>query len=376
MYVRQYFKQIESWFFKNKVLILYGARQVGKTTILEMLDDKYEDMLILSAENSNVRTILEGKNIERIKFLFGDSKIIAIDEAQKIEDIGNLLKFLHDQKLGIQLIATGSSSFDLSSKVTEPLTGRNIKFNIYPFSLSELADNNSNLWLVDHLDNLLIYGQYPEIVNADPDDVIDLLSNLSSDYLYQDILQQENIRNSNVLFKLLQALALQVGSEVSYHELANLLGLASQTVERYIDLLEKNFILFSLHSFSRNLRNELKKSKKFYFYDNGIRNAILSNYSPLDLRQDKGALWENFCIAERIKYHSIHRTNANLYFWRTYDQAEVDLVEEVNGKITAFEFKYNAKKKKVKFPASFVNAYDVTDLRVIHTENFERLYLG
>lgn len=375
MKYRVYTEQIESWLYKKKVLILYGARQVGKTTLLKVLQEKHDEMLILSSENPTVKTALESKNLSRIKLLFGNAKIVAIDEAQKIENIGEVLKYLHDLNLGVQLIATGSSSFDLSNKITEPLTGRNIKFTIYPYSLNELIQHHSGLWVVENLERLLIFGQYPEIVDAPMPDVPPLLKNLASDYLFQDILQLENLRNSNILFKLLTALALQLGGEVSYNDVAQTVGVSVPTVEKYIDLLEKNFIIYSLHSFSRNLRNELKKSKKVYFYDLGIRNAVLANFAPLTSRNDVGGLWENFCINERKKFHVKNQSVVNLYFWRTYDQAEIDLVEESNGKLTIFEFKYNAKKGRARFPISFLENYDIHNKRVITSGNFEELIL-
>lgn len=370
---RVYLNQIKEWLYKPKVLILYGARQVGKTTILRLLQQEVRDMLILTAESPTVKDTLESKSISRFKLLIGSNKIIAIDEAQKIPEIGEVLKYLHDQNLGIQLIATGSSSFELSSRVNEPLTGRNIKFTIYPYSLGELIENKSGLWVTENLDRLMIYGQYPEIADADVGNAQALLQNLAGDYLFQDILQLENLKNASVLSKLLKAIALQLGSEVSFNELSQTIGMSSHTVERYIDLLEKNFILYTLSSFSRNLRNELKKSKKIYFYDLGIRNAILANFAPLANRTDIGGLWENFCINERRKYHASKGLLVNQYFWRTYDQAEIDLVEEANGQLTAFEFKYNPKKTNVRFPSSFLSNYDVKNQRVITSGNFENL---
>ncbi len=373
MLSRIYTEKIESWFYKDKVIILYGARQVGKTTILNIIKGKYENMLILTSENNAVKEVLESKNINRIKLLFGQAKLIAIDEAQKVDNIGEVLKFIHDEKLGFQLIATGSSSFDLSNKVSEALTGRNIKFIIYPLSIEELILNKSGLWLIENLDQLLIFGQYPEILNADLVEKKILLNHLSSDYLYQDVLQMEKLRNAGEINKLLKALALQIGSEVSYNEIGQTIGMAPQTVEKYIELLEKNFIIYTLNCFSRNMRNELKKSKKIYFCDLGIRNALLNNFTDLENRMDNGALWENFCINERLKHNQIHQKLKNIYFWRTYDQAEIDLIEESNGTLTIFEFKLNPKKTKVKFPSSFLNHYPVKEMHVIHKSNFHEL---
>ncbi len=370
---RNYIKTINYWLQQNKVIILYGARQVGKSTILSMLQKTTEKFKILNCENNAVANALSENNTDRIKLLFGDAKVVALDEAQKIENIGAVLKFIHDSEaINCKIIATGSSSFNLSNKITEPLTGRNVKIHVYPYSLEELFTNKSGLWVLENLESLLVYGSYPEVFNISLDRRANFLQNLAGDYLYQDILQQERLKNSRDLKKLLRALALQIGSEVSYNELGNLLGLSSKTVERYIDLLQKNFILIQLDSFSRNLRNELKKSKKVYFVDLGIRNALLSNFNPLDVRTDVGALWENFCVIERYKANSIKERFRNMYFWRTYDQAEIDLIEEYDGALDIYEFKYR-KTKKIKFPASFINNYEVRNTSIISNGNFEKL---
>ena len=374
VFKRKYIDKIRYWLNQNKVVILYGARQVGKSTILNILKETIDKFTILNCENSTIVDVLTSSNLGRIKLLFGDAKVVALDEAQKIENIGSILKLIHDSSdFKCQLIATGSSSFELSNKITEPLTGRNIKIKIYPYSIEELIDNKSGLWLLDNLDSLLIHGSYPEIFNLPVNKRATFLQNLSGDYLYQDILQHERLKNSRDLQKLLKALSLQLGSEVSYNELGNLLGLSSKTIERYIDLLQKNFVLIQLDSFSRNLRNELKKSKKIYFLDIGLRNALIPNFNTLDSRTDVGALWENFCVLERLKSHAIHERVRNLYFWRTYDQAEIDLIEEYDGRLDIYEFKYNPKKKKIKFPLSFTDSYDVRDSFIITKENFEEL---
>lgn len=370
---RKYTDTISYWLQQNKVIILYGARQVGKSTILSLLQKQMENFIILNCENSAVANALSENNIARIKLLFGDAKIVALDEAQKIENIGSVLKYIHDSdEINCKIIATGSSSFDLSNKITEPLTGRNVKIQVYPYSLEELFNNKDGLWVLENIESFLVYGMYPETFNIPLEQRSVFLQNIAGDYLYQDILQQERLKNSRDLQKLLKALALQIGSEVSYNELGNLLGLSSKTVERYIDLLQKNFILIQLDSFSRNLRNELKKSKKVYFVDLGIRNALLSNFNTLDSRTDVGALWENFCVLERYKANAIKERVRNLYFWRTYDQAEIDLIEEYDGKLDIFEFKYR-KKKKIKFPASFLENYPVRNTQIISLGNFEEL---
>lgn len=371
---RKYIDSILYWLNKGKVVVMYGARQVGKTTILELINAEISKMKILSCENISVANALSSNDENQIKLLFGEAEIIALDEAQKIENIGSILKYIYDNKdLDYKLIATGSSSFELSNKITEPLTGRNVKIRIYPYSLSELVENMSGQWVLENLNTLLVYGSYPEIVEAEMGDKEVLLSNLASDYLYQDILQHERLQNASVLLKLLKALALQLGSEVSYNEVGNLLGITSKTVERYIDLLEKNFVLIQVDSYSRNLRNELKKSKKIYFVDVGLRNGLLSSFSSIDLRTDKGPLWENFCVLERMKTNSIKERKRNLYFWRTYDQAEIDLIEEYDDAMDIYEFKYSSKKSKVKFPKSFMNAYPVRNKFVVTSDKWTSL---
>ncbi len=372
--IRKYEETIKYWLGQNKVIILYGARQVGKSTILDSLGKSITGFVILNCENTSVAEILSSQNLSRIKLLFGDNTVIALDEAQKIENIGSVLKLIHDSSdFTCSLIATGSSSFELSNKVTEPLTGRNVKIKVYPYAIEEIITNKSGLWLIENIDDLLVYGMYPEVLNIAKDKRALFLENIAGDYLYQDILQHERLKNSRDLQKLLRALALQLGSQVSYNELGKLLGLSSKTVERYIDLLQKNFILIQLDSLSRNLRNELKKSKKIYFVDLGLRNALISNFNAISFRTDVGALWENFCVLERLKANSINERVRNLYFWRTYDQAEIDLIEEYDGALDVYEFKYSPKKKKVKIADSFTNAYNVRAIKVITKDNFEDL---
>lgn len=373
-FTRKYEETIKYWLTQNKVIILYGARQVGKSTILNSLEQSMEGFTILNCENSTVAETLSSNNMGRIKLLFGTHKVIALDEAQKIENIGSVLKQIHDSdEFTCKLIATGSSSFELSNKITEPLTGRNVKIRVYPYAIEEIIENKSGLWLLENLDDLLVYGMYPEVLNTPTDKRALYLENIAGDYLYQDILQHERLKNSRDLQKLLRALALQLGSQVSYNELGRLIGLSSKTVERYIDLLQKNFILIQLDSLSRNLRNELRKSKKIYFVDLGLRNALISNFNAIDSRTDVGALWENFCVLERLKANSIKERVRNLYFWRTYDQAEIDFIEEYGGELDVYEFKYNPKKKNVKIADSFMNAYSVRNVSVITRDNFEEL---
>ncbi len=365
-----YLGKINRWLKHDKVLIIYGARQVGKTTILRILKEKYDDVLLLNCEKNSVADVLSSKDISRVKFLFGSNKIVALDEAQKIPDLGLILKLLHDDDdFNYKIIATGSSSFELANQVTEPLTGRNIKIQVYPYSLEELVQIKGTTWLSQNINDIVLYGSYPEIVDAEPRDKVELLQNLTGDYLYQDILQHEQLKNSNDLNKLLRALAYQLGSEVSYNELGNMLGLSSKTIERYIDLLVKNFVLIQIPSYSRNLRNELRKSKKIYFVDTGLRNALVNDFSPMDFRLDKGGIWENFCVLERLKTHSLHSLQRNIFFWRTYDQAEIDLIEEYDGALDIFEFKYKIK-RKTRFPKSFMEAYEVRKATLIDKDRF------
>jgi hypothetical protein len=303
-----------------------------------------------------------------VSTLFGSSKIICLDEAQKVMNIGSILKLIHDELPVYKIIATGSSSFELANKIVEPLTGRNIKFRIYPLSISELEMKNGWLWVLNSLNQLLVYGNYPGLIELDSRDKELKLSELTADYLYQDILVYESIRHPAVIRNLLKALALQVGSQVSVNELSGLLGLSRPTVEKYLDLLEKSFVVFRLPSFSRNLRNEIRKNQKFYFYDNGILNALTGNFSSVQNRSDIGALWENFCVSERMKQRNTGVQGiVNMYFWRTYDGAEIDLVEESGGTLKAFEFKWNIKKKP-SMPDSFSQSYNVDSYQVINPE--------
>ena len=368
MYQRYLYKIIEKELQEKEVLILYGARQVGKTTLIKQVLEGRSSIL-LNCEKPVVSEILESKNVPRLKMLFGESKIVALDEAQKVQNIGEILKLIYDDDIFLcKLIATGSSSFDLAGQITEPLTGRNRKLKLFPVSLSEIKNKDGWLWVEDNMENLLVFGQYPAVLMAQENRKEILLEELSSDYLYKDILIHERIKNPSLLHKLLKALALQVGSQVSTNELSNLLGIASQTVEKYLDLLEKNFIVYQLGTFSTNLRNELKKSKKYNFYDLGIRNALINNFSPLDSRLDVGSLWENFCVNERMKQNSANGKRVNYYFWRTYDGAEIDLIEESNGKLELFEFKWKDT-SRVKVPTSFEDKYGLNKFNVISKEN-------
>lgn len=361
---------IEARMFGGKAIIIIGARQVGKSTLFKMiLEKRTEPILQLNCDEPEVKEMLSQVNSQELKLLIGKHKIVMIDEAQRVENIGLTLKLITDNFPEVQLLVTGSSSFELQNKLNEPLTGRKFEYHLFPLSTGELLESQGLLTVKQTLENRLIYGSYPDVINHTKD-AKDILYNLSNSYLYKDLLTLESIRRPALLSKLLTALALQVTSEVSYNELAQTVGTDSKTVEKYVDLLEKCYIIFKLNGFSRDLRTELKRAKKFYFYDNGIRNAILQNFAPLALRQDVGALWENFVISERIKANQYEGRYVNSYFWRTNQQQEIDYIEESDGQFTLFEMKWNPKRANTQFPASFLNTYDVKDKTIITPENW------
>jgi predicted AAA+ superfamily ATPase len=326
-----------------------------------------------NGDDADVRTILTNTTSTSLRALLGKSKTLVIDEAQRIDNIGLSIKLIIDQLQDVKVIATGSSAFDLANHINEPLTGRKWEYNLFPFSFGEMVEEHGLLTEKRLLHHRLVYGYYPEIVNNPGGEEI-RLKQLSDSYLYKDVLIWEKIQKPDKMEKLIQALAFQVGNEVSYHELGQLSGLDNQTTEKYIDLLEKAFIVFRLGSLSRNLRNELKKSRKIYFYDNGIRNAVINQFSPAVLRQDIGALWENFVISERVKFLAYKQINCNQYFWRTHAQQEIDYIEERNGSMNAYEFKWNPK-SNVKFPRTFLIAYENVETKVITPDNISEFLL-
>lgn len=355
----------------SKAIILTGPRQAGKTTLTKQLSAKMaQPVLWWNGDETDIRTLLADPTSTRLKQLIGSAKTLIIDEAQRIEDIGLCIKLIVDNLPGVKVLATGSSAFELSNRINEPLTGRKWEYHLLPFSHEELCLHTSELEENRLLENRLIYGYYPDAVNH-PGDEQQVLKNLSSSYLYKDILTWEHIQKPAQMEKLVQALALQIGNEVSFHELGQLCGIDNQTVERYVGLLEKAFIVFRLGSLSRNLRNELKKSRKIYFYDNGLRNAVINNFSPLGLRQDAGALWENFMVSERCKQLAYHEINANRYFWRTHAQQEVDYIEERDGQISGFEFKWNSS-VKARIPKTFTDAYPGSQTMIVTPDNFQQ----
>lgn len=355
---------------QGKAIIVIGARQVGKSTMFDMLIEKMDvPVLSLNCDDTVVRETLTSINTSEIKLLLGSNKIIMIDEAQRVDDIGLVIKRIIDNYRDIQVLVTGSSSLGLKNRINEPLTGRKFEYEMYPVSTAELYDTYGLIHTRQILESRLIYGSYPDVL-MHPEDAKDILSNLSDSYLYKDILELDSVRKPDLLRRILTALALQIGSEVSYNELASTVGSDPKTVERYIDLLEKCFVIFRLQGLSRNLRNELKKTKKIFFYDTGIRNAIINNYAPTQLRSDIGCLWENFFIMERIKHNAYSGRRVNYYFWRTTDQKEIDLIEEYNGEFSVFEMKWNPRKNKQNFPKAFMDTYKCRSAEVVTPENY------
>lgn len=366
--------QLEDQLFKGKVLILYGARRTGKTTLVKHLLTKFSDKsAYINCELQEYKDALSTTNSGLLAEFIGNRELIIFDEAQHISDIGLVLKVLVDTFPQVQFIATGSSSFELSGMVSEPLTGRSRQFLLLPFSLEEIGQILNPIQIKANLPNFLRFGLYPQVFNSIGDEKIEELAEISSNYLYKDLFQFEQIKKPDLLFKLLAAIALQTGSESSLNELAQITGTNVHTVKRYLELLEKSFVIFRLNSFSRNLRKELAKSQKIYFYDVGIRNAVIRNFNEMNLRTDVGGLWENFCITERIKFNQNHRRFVNTYFWRTYDQKEIDYIEEKDGHLTCFEFKY-AEGAPGKFPAEFSETYPNSSFKVITPGNFYELY--
>ena len=355
----------------GKAVVLIGARQTGKTTLLKALL-KSTPHLFFNGDDPKDRSLLENANTEELKLLLGNSKIVFIDEAQRIANIGLTLKIITDQFKEVQLLVSGSSAFELSNHTNESLAGRKWEYTLYPICWEELENTIGYKEALKQLESRLVYGFYPDVLNS-PGDEAAVLKQLVSSVLYKDILAAGGIRKPEVLEKLVKALALQLGSEVSYNELALTVGVDKNTISTYISLLEQSFIIFRLGSFSRNLRNEIKNNRKIYFYDVGIRNAILGNFAPIDLRQDKGGLWENFLIAERLKQNHYKGNLAQPYFWRTTEQQEIDYIEEANNTLSAFEFKWS-KKAKGKVPVTFTKNYKA-EVKIIDSENFREFVI-
>ena len=354
---------------QGKAILIFGPRQTGKTTLLHQILDEEPDVMWLNGDEADVKQIFENASSIRLKAVFGTNKIIVLDEAQRIENIGISLKLITDQLKDVQLIATGSSAFELANRIQEPLTGRKWEYFLYPLSFGEMVAHHGLLQEKRMIPHRLVFGCYPEIVN-NPGKEKEILKQLTDSFLYKDILMIEGLKKPSKLIHLLQALAFQIGNEVSYNELGRTIGLDNQTVERYIELLEKTYVIFRVGALSRNLRKELKRGRKIYFYDNGVRNALMAQFGTIELRPDKGALWENYLMAERRKYIEYKGLLVNSYFWRTQDQQEIDYIEEQDGNFLACEFKWNPD-ARARFPKTFANAYPASVFNVITPRNVD-----
>ena len=366
---------IEKRLYRNKAIIVIGPRQVGKTTLLKMIvSDTKNKVLEWNCDEPDVRRRLTEPTSTELKAEIGDADLILIDEAQRIKNIGITLKLLIDNYPEKQVIATGSSAIEMSNSINEPLTGRKYEYVMYPFSCEELFNEFGEQEERRMLERRLIYGSYPEVVNNSGEER-ETLTELVGSYLYKDIFSFQDVRKPEIIEQLLQALALQIGSEVSYNELGRLLGLNTATVQRYIDLLEKSYVVFHLRSFSRNVRSELKKSRKIYFYDNGVRNALIGDYKPLALRNDTGALWENYIIAERLKHNAYNTFYCKSYFWRTQQQQEIDYIEDIDGMLHTYEFKWN-EGKHPRLTDTFAKAYPDHTFTVVSPENYQSFVKG
>ena len=365
--------EIEKDFFKGKAIILLGARQVGKTTLMKEICKNKDEVLWLDADDPDTQLLFENPTSTRLRTIIGSHKILVVDEAQRIKDIGIKLKLISDQIKDVQLVATGSSSFELANQINEPLTGRKWEYQLYPISYSEMVSHHGLLEEMRMVPHRMVYGYYPEVVTNTGNEKR-VLREIYNSYLYKDILKFDQIKKPEKVTKLLQALAFQIGNEVSYHELSKTVGIDNQTVEKYIDILEKAYIIFRLTAFSRNARKEIVKGRKIYFVDNGIRNAVIANFKLPELRQDIGALWENYLVSERFKFLKYNDIWANSYFWRTYDQQEIDYLEEREGKMFAYEFKWSPK-QKARLPKTFSNAYPGNQFKVINQGNFEEFIM-
>lgn len=373
MYItRQIEPKIVENLFKGDVIIVYGARQVGKTTLVRKIIENQADLSTkyLNCDEGDVqKAFAEAGTSTSLKRIIGDAKLVVLDEAQRIRNVGLKLKLLVDNFPSQQIIATGSSSFDLSNEVKEPLTGRSREFWLYPLTSSEMYPLGDNLEFLRNLETLLIYGSYPKVFESiSYDDKKIQIQKIVSNYLYKDVLKFQSLKNAEIVRKLLEALALQIGNEVSYNELSGLLQISRQTIENYVEILEKAFVIFKITPYSKNLRKEIGKLRKIYFYDLGVRNALIDSLKPLSLRNDIGALWENFVVAEFKKRNNFIANMKNLYFWRTYDGQEVDLVEEKEGKLYGYEIKWNRARKVA--PKAWVQNYKEASWKIITKDNY------
>jgi len=370
---RTLYKNILKQWDDGKVIIVIGPRQVGKTTLIssiidEKLLNKNEKYAFFNGDDAEDRILLENAGETKLRSIIGSANTVFVDEAQRIKDIGIILKIIHDQIKGVRVLVSGSSALDIANEINEPLTGRKWEYNLFPFSWNELKKHFGNIQNRKNIPFYMVYGCYPEVINH-MNNAEAILKELSGSYLYKDLLQYQRIRKPEVLDRLLLALALQLGSEVNFNELSRTVGVDKATVEQYIILLEKAFVIFRIQPLSRNVRNEINTSRKIYFYDNGIRNAIIGNFKSIEFREDKGALWENYMISERIKMMSYTGWYGRKYFWRTYQQQEIDWIEEIDGQFSIYEFKWNAKKSKIKFPITFTSNYPINKMMVVTPEN-------
>ena len=371
MYIPQIqLKNLYKLLSPKKAVIVYGPRRCGKTTLLEhFLKDIKEKYLFVTGEDIYVHEHLSSESVEKLKNFVGTNQLLIIDEAQKIKNIGLNIKLILDQIPKIKVIATGSSSFDLAQQIGEPLTGRKFTLKMFPISQLELKNIENPAEIKARLEERLIYGSYPEVILSKNNHFrTNYLRELVSSYLYKDILELDGLRHSDKIIKLLQLLSFQIGKEVSFDELGRQLGMSKNTVDRYLDLLEKAFVIFRLRGFSRNLRKEVSKNHRFYFYDIGVRNALINNFNPLSMRNDIGMLWENYIIAERLKKQEYLNRQANNYFWRTYDKKEIDLIEESGGKLFGYEIKWPEKKPKV--PREWLKTYKNSKYQLINKNNY------
>ena len=369
--------QIQKTILPGKVLVLYGPRQVGKTTLAkDLLAALPQRTRFVNADELLYREALASQNLKTLNEVLGDAELLVIDEAQRVPEIGLNLKILIDNNPNVTILATGSASFDLASKISEPLTGRKLTFTLYPLSYAELRGSFGALETRSQLEHWLIWGGYPVITTTDDPNLRErLLGELVGSYLYRDLLELEGVRRPEKIVDLLRLLAFQIGQEVSLAELGTGLGLNRETVERYLDLLEKVFVIFRVGGFSRNLRKEVTKNSRYYFYDNGVRNSLIQNLNPLNLRNDAGQLWENFLMVERRKANQLAERSVNAYFWRTYDQKELDYVEEHAGRLSAYEFKWGQGEIKKSTREAFLSAYTNSELKTINKENYEDFLL-
>ena len=366
---------IDSRLFREKAIIVTGPRQVGKTTLLRMLKNGTEKKtLFWNCDEPDVRQKLSNVTSTQLASDTAGAELILIDEAQRVQNIGLTLKLLVDNFPEKQIVVTGSSALELSNSVNEPLTGRKYEYNLFPLSAEELIGYHGKEKERRMLERRLVYGSYPEVVNLEGEEQ-EILTNLAGSYLYKDIFAFQDVRKPEIIEQLLQALALQVGSEVSFNELGGILGLNSQTVQRYVDLLEKSFVVFHLRSFSRNLRNELKKSRKIFFWDNGVRNAVIGDFKPVALRNDIGALWENYLVVERMKHNSYNRFYGKSWFWRTQQQQEIDYLEDVDGMLHTYEFKWGGTRHP-KMTETFSKQYPEHTYSVVNRDNYQDFISG